>query len=117
MAHNAFVHVGCLPREKEVVEFGQLVPKPDLLIMVRAPLEVALRRVQTRGHKRAGGSVVALEAMLANADRVFSCLAQVESIRDRMMMVENQTNRLEELDHRAEAIAEVVRSKNSTICK
>lgn len=109
MAHNAFAHIRSSPRESEVLEFGELVPKPDLLVLVKAPAELARRRVISRGHKRTGGDRRAVEALLSNADQVFAWLAQVESIRDRMLEVDNDSPKIEDLKVPVEAIVAVVR--------
>src|SRR4051794_38158012 len=46
-AHNLFVHTGSAPRRHEIALFARMVPKPDVLVWVTAPvaqsLEVTLR--------------------------------------------------------------------------
>ena len=114
MAHNAFAHIERPPRAEEVLEFGELVPKPDLLIRVRASSDVALTRVLSRGHKRTDGDTSAVASLLTNAERVFSLLAQVDSIQDRMLGIDNDSADLEDLGSHAEAIVRLVHRLDQT---
>jgi thymidylate kinase len=108
MAHNAFAHISCPPRTGEVLEFGRLVPMPDLLVRVQASSAVALRRVRARGHKRTGGNPSAISALLANADRVFDLLTQVESVSARTVKINNDSDDLADLAPEAESIAKLI---------
>jgi thymidylate kinase len=114
MAHNAFAHIGCPPRPNEVLEFGALVPKPDLLVRVRASENVALTRVLSRGHKRTAGDASAITSLLTNAERVYCLLAQVDSLRDRTLDVDNDSADLNDLDSHVEVIVRLVRQSHHT---
>jgi len=105
MAHNAFAHIRYPPRSREVLQFGDLVPKPDILVRVRASPDVALARVLARGHKRTGGDALAIASLLAHAERVFGLLEQVDSIKDRTIVINNDSANLADLDPYVEAIA------------
>lgn len=48
VAHNVLAHVRRAPRPEDVRRFVVLVPKPDLVVHVTAPLAVVLRRTATR---------------------------------------------------------------------
>src|SRR5437763_532379 len=55
-AHNLFVHTGTEPNRGAIVLFGRIVPKPDLLIWVTAPLAQSAAVILRRGHSRVHGT-------------------------------------------------------------
>lgn len=108
MAHNAFVHVAKVPRESEIREFGELVPRPDVIVRVRAPVDTAVARVLSRGHRRAADRTDRARRLVVNADRVFSRLVEVDRIRERLIEVDNDGDEPEILKPAVDVIVALV---------
>src|SRR5207253_1984191 len=70
-AHNLFVHTGALPQREEIVQFGRIVPKPDLLIWVTAPTAQTVKVILRRGHSRVGGTSAAARTFAEHAHATF----------------------------------------------
>jgi thymidylate kinase len=48
LAHNVLAHVASPPRAADIARFVDLVPRPDAVVAVTAPLDVVLRRTRVR---------------------------------------------------------------------
>ena len=68
-AHNLFVHTAVGPDMEAVVQFGRLVPKPDLLIWVTAPTAQSWSVIRQRGHARVADTPDAAQAFAEHCAR------------------------------------------------
>jgi len=110
--HNLLVHVKSAPDLNDIASFAALVPKPDMIIYVRIPFDVALRRTSTRGHRRIKGKKNEISAFIKNALSTFDNFISLTPIKERLMVVENQDNGQEEVVEIAKLIAErIVKNK------
>lgn len=97
-AHNLFVHVNSAPRPADITEFVRKVPKPDLVVYIRTPMEITVRRTLDRGHRRVKCSLPDIRSFVSHAHKVFDALASVEVIQDRLLVVDNSNNGPEDID-------------------
>ncbi len=88
-AHNLFVHAGCEPLKGEVVQFGRLVPRPDVLVWVTAPVEQSAAVIGRRGHSRVAGGPAAALAFAEHARATFEMLSSVEGLQEKTYRVDN----------------------------
>lgn len=91
-AHNLFVHVRRPPRRAEIERFARAVPKPDLVVYVRASVDTLLARTLARGHRRAGASIARARAFTAHAWETFEILAATDGVRERVLAVDNDVD-------------------------
>ena len=87
-AHNLFVHAGAPPRREEIALFGELVPRPDLLVWVTAPPERSAAVIRRRGHPRVA-SPEAAQAFAERAHETFEALASLPGLRERIYRLDN----------------------------
>jgi len=91
-AHNIFVFSGEDYTPEEIAGFASLVPLPDLVVYVKAPLESLVRRSLARRdppremRSREPGMV---RRHISRAVDMFDRLVQAENIRTRLLVVEN----------------------------
>jgi hypothetical protein len=88
-ANNLFVHIQTPPKPSAVQLFAELIPKPDLAVYVRAPLEQLIRRTAQRGHRRAGRSIADIKIFIEHSTLVFDILSDHPSIRNKILTVSN----------------------------
>jgi thymidylate kinase len=94
----------------ELARFAELVPLPDLVVHVRAPIDVLVRRAAARSDRRrelAHADPRRLRALLQRATRLFDDLAEVEPLASRTVTVDLPDERPETL---AAAVAAVRRA-------
>lgn len=103
-AHNLFVHVNSAPRHAEIIEFASRAPKPDLVVYIRAPMEVTVARTLDRGHRRVRRSLTEVKLFVSHAYEVFDALISVEVIQDRVLLVDNFDNGSEDIDTATDTI-------------
>lgn len=113
--HNLLVHVKSAPDLDDIASFAALVPKPDMIIYVRIPFDVALRRTSIRGHRRIKGKENEISAFIKNAFSTFDNFISFTPIKERLMVVENQDNGQEEVVEIAKFIAERIIKKNYSL--
>ncbi len=91
-AHNLFVHLRRPPRPEDVAEFARRVPRPDLVVYVRAPVDLIVARTLARGgHRRPGADERAVRVFTEHARQTFEALAAADGIRARLVAVDNDT--------------------------
>jgi thymidylate kinase len=73
-AHNLFVHVDSCPRKHEIEFFARNIPKPDLVVWVKAPKRRLVARLLQRGHQRVRRRTREATAFIENATVVFDKL-------------------------------------------
>lgn len=89
IAHNLFVHTESVPDRDEIVRFGNIVPKPDIVIWITAPKEQSIARILQRGHKRVDSSPAAARTFVEHGYFTFNALCSVRSIQDKLFVVDN----------------------------
>jgi thymidylate kinase len=91
-AHNLFVFTSHAHAAAELERFAGLVPLPDVIVYVRAPLEASIRRSlarpdpprEMRARERAS-----VELYVGRAWALFEALVAIPAIRERVVVVDN----------------------------
>ncbi|MDQ4108927.1 MAG: hypothetical protein M3138_09010 [Actinomycetota bacterium] len=90
-AYQLFVYSDAPFTQADLEHFGRLVPLPDLIVNVKAPTDVLLRRAMARPDRRrelAHENQEGLERWIVRAAEMFDALAEIEPIRDRLVTIE-----------------------------
>jgi hypothetical protein len=91
-AYHVFVMAARELGPAELERFASLVPLPDRIVYVRAPVETLVGRATTRAESRRQlppGEPERIEATIRRTVDVFDLLVTAQSIRDRVLVVEN----------------------------
>jgi thymidylate kinase len=91
-AYYLFVYSDAPVRQSDLDQFAQLVPMPDRIVHVKAPVEVLVNRSLGRPDRRrelAMNDQQKLQHWIARAQEVFEGLSATPRIRDRVLTVEN----------------------------
>jgi thymidylate kinase len=91
-AHNIFVFTGARYTPEEIARFAALVPLPDVIIYVRAPIDTLIKRSLHRSDRRReleGINQAQLEGYIKRAVAMFDQIVAAEPIRPRVLIVEN----------------------------
>jgi thymidylate kinase len=91
-AYYLFVYNEATHSEAELERFARLVPLPDLIVYVKAPLGVLVDRAISRADRRrelASLSRSQVEHWIGRAVEVFDFLATTEPIAGRLLVVDN----------------------------
>jgi broad-specificity NMP kinase len=94
-AHNLFVFTSTLFDQGYIAEFVRLVPLPDVVIYVRAPLDHLVRRTLARGdppREMSSKNPELIERYLRRASTVFEQVIETREIRDKVLVVDNTAN-------------------------
>ena len=91
-AHNVFVYTGAFYAAEEIAQFAALMPLPDVIVYIRAPIDSLITRTlqrtdpprELRSRDRA-----LIERYVNRAVTMFDQLVEAEEIRDRVLIVEN----------------------------
>jgi len=92
LAHNVFVYSGVHYTDEEFARFAALVPLPDIIIYIKAPLDMLVQRSLLRADppremkSRNRGLV---EKHINRALKMFDQLVAAENIQCRLLIVEN----------------------------
>jgi hypothetical protein len=92
IAYQLFVYSRAPYSPAEVERFAHLVPRPDLLVHVKAPIPTLIDRAQARPDQRrelAGRSRQEVSEMIRRADEMFDTLTATDGLRDRVLVIEN----------------------------
>jgi len=106
-AHSLFIHLGVDPDLEDVLQFSNLVPLPNLIVYVTAPMPVIQRRTMDRPRRSliiADQDRQVIEAYLARAAVMYGFLATTSSIRERLVTIEGELQDSEALGAAAERI-------------
>jgi thymidylate kinase len=93
-AHLLFVFAQDEPGREKIETFAGLVPLPDLVVCVRAPLDNLVRRSLQRSdapRELRAEDEQAIEKYLRRARGLFDRLAETKQLRDRVLVVANPT--------------------------
>ena len=93
IAHNIFVHVNAVPDNHKIEKFIKLVPKPDVVIWVRADKQQSIDCTLNRGHKRVNNDINLVKKFVENAYLTFNKIFTHSSIHNRILIVENSINK------------------------
>ena len=100
-AYQLFVYSDAPFTRAELERFARLVPLPDRIVYVKAPIDVLLRRAMTRADRRwelSRTDVEQVKRWIVRAVELFDALAEIEPIRDRLVTVEIGDDEPERLD-------------------
>lgn len=92
IAYQLFVYSPAPYSPADVEQFARLVPAPDLLVHVKAPLPTLANRSMSRSDQRRelkGRDRQQVREFIERADELFDALAATDALRDRVLVVEN----------------------------
>lgn len=110
-AHLLYVFSRNGYREEEISQFASLVPLPELVVYIKAPVDVLVQRSLQRTdapREMRSKDQAEIEGHLWRAARVFDQLAGEKEIRDRVLVVANASSVDGELGVVADGIAAVI---------
>ena len=92
-AHNLFVHTNVPPVLSDIDKFAKLVPLPDLIVYLKAPVdEIVSRMGQRGGHARVRKNNKEMRIFCEHAAKMFEYLISIDRIREKTIIVENLKN-------------------------
>ena len=107
-AYQLFVYSDAPFTQDDLERFVRLVPMPDVIVHVKAPTDVLLRRAMSRPDRRRelkGSGAPEVERLIARAVELFDRLEETEPIRGRLLTVEIADDSPERLDAAVREIA------------
>lgn len=111
LAHNIFVYSSADYTHDEIARFASLVPLPDLIIYIQAPIDVLVQRSLKRADpprelkSRDQGEI---ERNVKRAVDMFDQLVQAEHIRSRLLIVQNSGSNGREYDTAVDNIVKFI---------
>ena len=108
IAHNLFVHTEHMPDPREIAEFANIVPMPDILIWVRTTKQQSIECIVDRGHSRVDDSIDAARKFVDHGHYMFDILCSERSVREKLFTVDNPSASEGDRARAIEATAEVV---------
>jgi thymidylate kinase len=108
MAYQLFVYSDAPFTKADLERFVRLAPLPDVIVHVKAPTDVLLRRAMSRPDRRrelAGRDAPEVERRIARAVELFDAVAEIEPIRERLFTVEIADDSPERLEAAVREIA------------
>ncbi len=112
-AHNIFVYTDAPYSSEEIAEFASLVPLPDLIVYVKAPIDTLIQRSLQRSDppkEMRSKDPALIEKYIRRADAIFEQLAKAEKIRSRLLIVENPQLTSNERSAVVDYVSEFIRS-------
>jgi len=91
-AHNVFVYSSAFYTPEEIARFASLIPLPDVIIYVRAPMDSLIRRSLQRmdpPREMKSKNRAQIETYVNRAVTMFEQLVKADEIRSRVLIVEN----------------------------
>ncbi len=92
LAHNVFVYSGAHYTCEEIARFATLVPLPDIIIYIKAPLDILIQRSLLRAdppREMKSRNRGLIEKHINRALKMFDQLIAVKNIQCRLLIVEN----------------------------
>lgn len=120
VAHNIFVYTSELYTPEEITKFARLVPLPDGIVYIRAPLDDLIHRALLRAdppREMKSKNRGQIERYVKRAVSIFEQLVKAEEIRDRVLIVENPEATAKNREAIVNDIAEFICSKHAQIAK
>ncbi len=91
-AHILFVFTSTLTSQEDIEKFASLVPLPELVVYIKAPVDSlvqrSLRRSDARKEMRSKNQML-VEKYVSRAAEIFDRLTETKQIRDRVLIVAN----------------------------
>jgi len=91
-AHLLFVFTRAITSQEDIEKFASLVPLPDLVVYVKAPVECLVQRSLQRSDARKemrSKKPMLVEEYVSRAAEMFDRLTETKRIRDRVLIVAN----------------------------
>jgi len=91
-AHNVFVYSSALYTGEEIARFASLVPLPDIIIYIKAPVEILVQRSLLRAdppRELKSRNRGLIEKHVGRAVKMFDQLVEADNIWRRLLIVEN----------------------------
>jgi adenylate kinase len=120
LAHNIFVYTHAHYTPEETARFATLIPLPDAIVYVRAPVNGLVERALTRPDGRRelrAKNRLQVETYIRRAVAMFEQLILTEEIRSRVLIVENPEMADERRDQVVECIARFVLNQRASASK
>ena len=92
LAHNVFVYSSACYTPEEIAKFASLIPLPDVIVYVRAPMDSLIRRSLQRmdpPREMKSKNQAQIETYVNRAVTMFEQLVKADEIRSRVLIVEN----------------------------
>ena len=116
LAAHMFVFTGSIVTSAEIAAFANLLPLPDLVVYIKAPIEVLVRRALQRPdppremHKK---DPIMTEKYIKDATAVFDQLMECERIKSRLLVVDNPDLTTEEHEKLAAGVTTAILNHES----
>jgi thymidylate kinase len=107
-AHLLFVYAHTTYSQEDIEKFASLVPLPELVVYVKAPVESLVRRSLQRNDARKemrSKNQMLIEKYVSRATEMFDRLTKTKRIRDRVLIVANPASTDDERGVVADRIA------------
>lgn len=91
-AHNVFVYSNAVYTPEEVATFASLIPLPDVIVYVRAPVDSLVRRSLQRSdppREMKSKDRAQIETYIYRAVTMFDELVDAQNLRSRVLVVDN----------------------------
>lgn len=114
VAHNVFVYTDAAYSSEEIDRFANLVPLPDVIVYIKAPVDILIRRSLMRARpprEMKSKNPVLIEKYVNRAVKMFDQLVKAESIQCRLLMVENTGSNGQSRDEVVDCIIEFIMKK------
>lgn len=91
LAHKVFVFTSAFYTSDEIARFARLIPVPDLIVYIRAPVETLVQRTLQRPDppREIRKNRTLTENFISRACAMFEQITQVENIKSRLLIVDN----------------------------
>jgi len=114
LAHNVFVYSGAHYPGEEIAMFAALVPLPDIIIYIKAPLDILVQRSLLRAdppREMKSKNRGLVEKHINRALEMFDELVAEENIKCRLLIVENSDSEHRGYNHAVDDIVEFILSQ------
>ena len=116
LAHNVFVYSGAHYTFEEIAMFAGLVPLPDIIIYIKAPMDILVQRSLLRAdppREMKSRNRELIEKHINQAVKMFDQLISAANIQCRLLIVENSDSNHHEYNEAVDDIVEFVLSSES----
>ncbi len=110
-AHLLFVYTSTIYSQEDIESFANLVPLPELVVCIRAPVDSLLQRSLQRSDVRKEmrwKNQELVEKYISRAAKMFDQLTETKEIRDRVLVVANPASTDDERGVVADDIAQFI---------
>ena len=110
-AHSLFIYTDATYTSMEISKFASLVPLPDIIVYITAPLEDLIRRTLQRTdppREMESRNPALVENYVKRAVAMFEQLVNVETIRSHVLVVENPEAGEQGFDNTIDSVIEFI---------